>query len=98
MDKGVNVGLVVFLTLAAPGLAFMLAGILILTLETGKEPLHSYDNRYCGPIQFVNGTPSLWRPTQWAASPMKKKRRFRGVVEVRTGISPKDLTGRNQSC
>ena len=32
MDKGVNVELVVFLTLAAPGLAFMLAGILILTL------------------------------------------------------------------
>lgn len=99
MDKGVNVGLVVFLTLAAPGLAFMLAGILILTLENRKKSrCTAMTTGTVVRYSFVNGTPSPVASYTVGGVSYEKKRRFRGVVEVRTGISPKDLTGENQSC
>lgn len=99
MDKGVNAGLVVFLTLAAPGLAFMLAGILILTLENRKKSrCTAMTTGTVVRYSFVNGTPSPVASYTVGGVSYEKKRRFRGVVEVRTGISPKDLTGENQSC
>lgn len=99
MDKGINVGLMVFLTLAVPGLVFMLVGILILALETRrKSRCTAMTTGTVVRYSFANGTPSPVAAYTVGGISYEKKRRFRGVVEVRTRLSPKDLTGENQSC
>lgn len=93
MDEGVNVGLLAFLTLAVPGLLFMLAGILTLVLEKRKKGRCTAMTmgtivRY----SFANRTPSPVASYTVGGVSYEKKRRFRGVVEVRRKLSPKDWT------
>lgn len=99
MNEGVNVGLLMFLTLAVPGLLFILAGILVLVLEKRKKSRCTAMTmgtvvRY----SYVNGTPSPVAAYRIGGVSYEKKRRFRGVVEVRRNLSPKDWTEENQSC
>ena len=99
MDEGVNVGLLAFLTLAVPGLLFMLAGILTLVLEKRKKGRCTAMTmgtivRY----SFANRTPSPVASYTVGGVSYEKKRRFRGVVEVRRKLSPKDWTEESQSC
>ena len=93
MNEGVNVGLLMFLTLAVPGLLFILAGILVLVMEKRRKGRCTAMTmgtvvRY----SYVNGTPSPVAAYRVGGVSYEKKRRFRGVVEVRRKLSPKDWT------
>lgn len=99
MNEGVNMGMLVLLILAVPGLIIMLAGLLLFVLEKRKKSRCTAMTmgtvvRY----SFVNGTPSPVAAYTVGGVSYEKKRKFRGVVQVRKNLSPRDWTWKNQSC
>lgn len=99
MENEVNVGALMLLIMGGTGLLLALAGILIFIFEKRKKDrCTAVTTGTVTRYSFINGAPSPVVSYTVGGTAYERKRKFRGVVTVRTSFSPGDLKGKNQSC